>query len=186
MIEQLEPLTRHAGVRLAALVTDDGVPIAFCRPGDGESFDGEGGPAGTEVSAELEALAAGAVGLVGELASATGALSWRTPERICLRAVRGTLLMLRTSNAVLVVVLEAGMDPEGLRLPMDGIAARIQRVLRGMGEQSSAPTPNEPSNPPPSPLPSRSAGVAADAFGEEAGAVSRAENSEPNPDSTRR
>lgn len=184
MIEQLEPLTRHAGVRLAALVTDDGVPIAFCRPGEGEDFDGQEGPANPAPTAEMEALAAGAVGLIGELGAATGALSWKTPERICLRAVRGTLLMLRTSNAVLVVVLEAGMDPEGLRLPMDGIAARIQRVLRGMGEQTSTTPSPDFTSPPPSPLPSRPEDD--DVLGEEAGAISRAENSEPNPDSTRR
>ena len=50
-----------------------------------------------------------------------------------LRAAHGTLLMLPAAGAVLVVVLEGGLGPEQLWLPMEGAAARIQRHLRGMG-----------------------------------------------------
>lgn len=146
MIEVLEPLTQQPGVLLAALISADGVPVAM--------------PGARAVAVEharfgdSEALAALSAGWLDELTTSLGLLSCDAPRRVVLRAARGTLLLLRTSGAVLLVVLEAGLGPDELWLPMEGAVARIQRILRGMGQtvrsEESVPA-DDPE--PPGPLP---------------------------------
>jgi predicted regulator of Ras-like GTPase activity (Roadblock/LC7/MglB family) len=147
VIEVLQPLTQQPGVLLAALVSSDGVPVAA-----------PGSRAIRERSAEHasfgdpEALAALSAGWLDELTTSVGLLSCDAPRRVVLRAARGTLLLLRTSGAVLLVVLEAGLGPDALWLPMEGVVARIQRILRGMGEDYAHELEDLQ---PPSPLPKR-------------------------------
>ena len=147
MIEALQPLTQQPGVLLAALVSSDGVPVA--APGSRAMCEGSGEHAGF---GDPEALAALSAGWLDELTTSVGLLSCNAPRRVVLRAARGTLLLLRTSGAVLLVVLEAGLGPDELWLPMEGAVARIQRLLRGMGD-SQAQQLEDPQ--PPSPLPRR-------------------------------
>ncbi len=128
MIDVLEPLAQLPGVLLAALVSSDGVPVAV--PGSRTRGEDHG------PSADPEALAALSAAWLDELSSSVALLSCDSPRRVVLRAARGTLLLLRTSGAVLLVMLEAGLGPDALWLPMEGVAARIQRILRGMGEPS--------------------------------------------------
>ena len=149
MIEVLEPLTQQPGVLLAALISSDGVPVAM--PGARANHDGAAEHARF---GDSEALAALSAGWLDELASSVGLLSCDAPRRVVLRAARGTLLLLRTSGAVLLVVLEAGLGPDELWLPMEGAVARIQRILRGMG-QSSRSNESDDSSEPPSLLPGR-------------------------------
>ncbi len=130
MIEVLEPLAQLPGVLLVALVSHDGVPVAV--PGAPASGNDENLAFG-----DTEALAALSAGWLNELSESLGLLSCDSPRRVVLRAARGTLLLLRTSGAVLLVVLEAGLGPDELWLPMEGSVARIQRILRGMGEASA-------------------------------------------------
>ena len=78
-------------------------------------------------------LAALCASWMDELARSVGKISWALPQRAVLRAARGTLLMMPTSGAVLAVVLERDTAADSLWLPMEGVAARIQRVLRAMG-----------------------------------------------------
>ena len=144
MIEIIEPLARVPGVRMAALVTEDGVPVAV--PGR------HAAEAGLSAGAALDenALAALSAGWLAELTRAVGGLSWGSPRRVVLRAARGTLLILRASGAVLLVVLEGGLGPEELWLPMEGVAARIRRVVRGIKNAREW----EPTDGPPPALPS--------------------------------
>ena len=144
MIEIIEPLAQHPGVRVAALVTHDGMPVAI--PGrDLGPDEGVGGDPEVPFT-DGEALSALSVGLLDELGRGMNLISGGVPERVVLKAARGTLIMQQAAGAVLVVVLKDGLNPEDLRLPMDGAAARIQRSLRSM----RAETPAEP------PLPRRS------------------------------
>jgi predicted regulator of Ras-like GTPase activity (Roadblock/LC7/MglB family) len=138
----LEPLTRIPGVRTAALVTPDGVPI---------SVHGvvRASPTGTAQGAQavhkeqqtasddVQALAALATGWIGETSRAVAPLSWDAPRRLVLRAARGTLVVLQAPGALLLVVLESGMSPEELRVPMESATLRMQRQLRSMGSRSS-------------------------------------------------
>ncbi|MFT5286120.1 MAG: putative regulator of Ras-like GTPase activity (Roadblock/LC7/MglB family) [Planctomycetota bacterium] len=145
MIELLDPLVTQPGVILAALISDDGVPVAV----PGKKVGGEGLEAGGV--ADSNALAAICAGWMDELTERVSLLSCDAPRRVVLRATRATLLLLRTSGAVLLVVLEPGLGPDELWLPMEGVAARIQRILRGMGDSAVAESMGDIE--PPSPFP---------------------------------
>jgi len=151
VIEVLEPLAQQPGVLLAALVSHDGVPVAVPGARTTEKSADSGGVHNTY--GDPEALAALSAGWLDDLSTSVGLLSCDSPRRVVLRAARGTLLMLRTSGAVLLVVLEVGLGPDELWLPMEGVAARIQRILRGMGDASVLELDDVHSIP--GPLPSR-------------------------------
>lgn len=151
----LESLGAIPGVRAAALVTLDGVPIVVHEPARGRARrarsdadsnqDQESrsqaqaedliGPA--NFAADLEALAGLATGWMGEITRAVAPLSWSPPQRLVLRAARGTLVSLQAPGALLLVVLESGMRAEELRLPMEVVVARMQRHLRDVDSKRS-------------------------------------------------
>lgn len=126
----LEPLARIAGVRTAALITNDGVPI---------TVQGRAAPRGGGEAGELDALAALAAGWVSEINRATAPLAWDAPRHLVLRAVRGTLVAMQAPGALLVVVLESGASAEELRLPME---AAVGRMLRHLRQPSGAKSPS--------------------------------------------
>lgn len=119
----LEPLATIPGVRTTVLMTPDGVPI--CVQGAKGQKDPE--------TAEVHALAGLATGWIGEVTRAVAPLSWGAPQRYVLQAARGTLVILEAPGALLLVVLDGGLQPEDLRLPMDVAVQRIQRHVRGAG-----------------------------------------------------
>ena len=134
MKEILEPLARIPGVRTAVLVTSDGVPIAVRgQVGSMDALDRERD--WVDSAEDLDALAGLAAGWMGEIKRAVAPLSWHSPRRMTLRATRGTLVLQQTHGAVLLVILDRGMRAEELRLPMEAAEARLQRILRGMGDK---------------------------------------------------
>jgi hypothetical protein len=74
-----------------------------------------------------------------------------------MRAARGTLIVMQAPNAVLLVLLDGGMPPEELRLPMEAAIARMQRVLRG--GRKDAPSEEKPPGLFPAPKSNARAGV---------------------------
>lgn len=156
MKQFLETLARIPGVRMTALSTPDGVPIwhlalgaegrAMQRaPEEGDSEQGQG--------LDIHALSALATNWVVEVSRCCAPLSWDTPRRLVLRAARGTLLVQDAPGAVLVVLLEGGVRPEDLRLPMDSVVARMQRHLRSIETAEEERVPGSI----PGPLPWRNA-----------------------------
>lgn len=134
MNELLEPLAALPGVLMTALVTEDGVPVVV--PGRGEL--GSEAADAAHPYRDPDVLAALTASWMDELARSVGQLSWNTPERAVLRAARGTLLLLPTSGALLVAVIDRGLRPDELWLSLEGAAARVRRHLRGMGGRGSA------------------------------------------------
>lgn len=130
MKQVLEPLAAIPGVRMALLVSHDGVPVVV------RGKDGEDG--GVDLSAQSgESLAALASGWLNGITRSLAPQSWDAPERVVLRAARGTLVMLAAPGAVLLVHLARGASAEDLRLPMESAVARMQRVLRESRPNSS-------------------------------------------------
>jgi predicted regulator of Ras-like GTPase activity (Roadblock/LC7/MglB family) len=129
----LDPLVRIPGVRCALISTADGVPIAS-----------RGALDATSNKESDDALAGLVAGWLSSLGPSLGLVSWDLPQRIVLHAARGTLIVRRTSNAILLVVLELGSSAEELRLPLEAALNRLQRAARG-------PRPSAPS----APLPAR-------------------------------
>ncbi len=144
MKQFLETLARIPGVRTAALATPDGVPIwHLSQPasGRGQASAAQSGARSEGEAAhgpDVHALAALATSWVAEVSRSTSPLSWESPRRLVLRAARGTLIVQDAPGAILVVLLEGGVRPEDLRLPMDSVVARMQRHLRAI-ERPDAP-----------------------------------------------
>ena len=123
MKQVIEPLARIPGVRVALLVSHDGVPVVVRGNG------GEDG--GVDLTAQSgESLAALAAGWLNGLTRSLAPQSWDAPQRVVLRAARGTLIMLAAHGAVLLVQLARGARSEALRLPMESAVARMHRFLR--------------------------------------------------------
>ncbi len=143
MRDFLASLSCVPGMRTAVLVTHDGVPV-FTR---GSSF------AEDPQAAEVESLAALAVGWMDLLGRTVAPLSWNPARRAVLSCARATLVLQQASGAVLVVVLDPGASAEDLRLPMEATVARLERHLRALasgdrgaviGLGQSAPNPSAP------------------------------------------
>lgn len=130
MISALQPLADTPGVTRVMFLTPDGVPI--CVPGRLSATPDSGADA-QESDQVMEALAAIAANWYSDIAQAVGPLSWQAPVRGVLKASRGTLVLRCTRNAILLVLLARGQEPEDLRLPMDGTIARIERSLKQSG-----------------------------------------------------
>jgi predicted regulator of Ras-like GTPase activity (Roadblock/LC7/MglB family) len=127
--EVLEPLARVPGVRCAVMVSADGVPIAVQGRAAGQPGDDQGNGVGTSAE-DVNAFAGLAAGWLNEIRRSVDPLTWDPPQRVVLRSTRGTLILLSTRGAVLAVVLDRGMAPEELRLPMEAASARLMRLLR--------------------------------------------------------
>ena len=147
----LDPLTHVPGVRRAMLISRDGVPITHMTNSD--QLGRVDPRPWADSSEDVSAFAGMAAGLLAGIERSVDPLSWDAPSRIVMRAARGTLILLRTERATLTVELVRGMSPEELRLPMESVVARLQRVLaRDSNSNVAAPT-VEDIDGPPGPLP---------------------------------
>jgi predicted regulator of Ras-like GTPase activity (Roadblock/LC7/MglB family) len=147
MKQVLEPIARTPGVRLAMLVTPDGVPITVQGERRRTPDEKRAGGAerrvqnqGVDSADDVHALAALGSGWMSEVTRAVAPLSWSVPQRLVLSAARGTLIAMQAPGALLLVVLESGMRAEELRLPMEGAVARMQRHLRTIGHRTPEKT----------------------------------------------
>ena len=124
MIAYLQSLAPVPGVEYVLLVSHDGVPIAHA----GGTGEGE----------REQSLAALAAAWLNDIVMAVGPLTWSAPRRVCLRAARGTLVLRRSECACLGVVRGRDAAPEDVRLPMDGVLARVERARTSRGNASAA------------------------------------------------
>ena len=170
----LEPLARLPGVRTAALVTPDGVPICV----HGQRREPAPGDEPADASEDLNALSGLATGWMGEISRAVAPLSWDAPRRLVLRAARGTLVIVQAPGALLIVVFEVGMQPEELRLPMDVTVQRMQRQLRNFDRRGQGPAPE--AEQPAGLFPRKSSRPGASAPGQSTKPVGAAENAGPD------
>ncbi|MBM3988322.1 MAG: roadblock/LC7 domain-containing protein [Planctomycetes bacterium] len=129
MKEVLEPLAAIPGVRLALLVTPDGVPMASCGRASGPQPE------------DPSALSALVSGWLASLGPALGLASWEFGRRAVLRGTRGTLVARHAGSALLLVVLEPGTSADELRLPFEAALSRLARLARGARSQACAPPP---------------------------------------------
>ncbi|MBL8856889.1 MAG: hypothetical protein JNL28_00065 [Planctomycetes bacterium] len=155
----LEPLARIPGVRVAMLVTPDGVPIVIhgerraSRRADSNGTGRRRSDFGIQSTDDMQAWAALGTSWVRDVTRTIAPLSWSAPVRMVLHAARGTMITLQGPGAILLVVLDAGMSAEDLRLPMDGAVARMERKVR---ERESRDVPDVALDSQPTVLPLRS------------------------------
>lgn len=140
MREVIEPLTQVGGVRHAAVISSDGVPVAVLeRDGRAGEFVDRSGEDGAKLSGQrIDAMSFGALaaGWHDELARSVGQLSWDAPWRVVMVATQGTLVLQQGPGAVVLVVLEPGTPPESLAIPLDSAVARMERLLRSLGQHA--------------------------------------------------
>lgn len=137
MKEIIESLAQQPGVHLAALVMADGVPVIA----PGRSLHGPGARAsgeGSDPLPELDVLAGLCVGWIEEATRAIAPLSFESPQRALLRAARGSVLLRRCDDVLLLVVVGAGLVPEEMHLPIEAAAARLERVRRTRAANAGA------------------------------------------------
>ena len=143
MKEVLEPLAMIPGVKIASLISQDGVPITSTR---GAHAQGEE-TTPLDRDGELNGFTALASGWFADLTRATGRLSWSPPQRVVLRATKGEIVLLRAERVVVLVMLERGVSAEEVRVPMQGAMARMQRLIREL-ECLPGPVPSRPESQP--------------------------------------
>jgi len=132
--EVLEPLVRIPGVRFAAIISADGVPVALIEGEANSDQDTDF----VSAAGDQEAFAGLCAGWLAELKHSVAPLSWESPRRVVMRATRGAIVIYEGPGAILLVVLEHGAVPEELRVPMEGAASRMQRLLRQLSEAPAA------------------------------------------------
>ena len=140
----LDPLALIPGVRMTALISEDGVPIVTARGASRSAEDED--PQNIDQDDVLNSFTALAAGWLMEISRAVGQLSWSAPTRVVLRATQGEMVLQKAPGAVVLVVLERGVTAEELRVPMEGAIARMHRVLRNL---SQAPPPQTHTGQPP-------------------------------------
>ena len=133
----LDPLALIPGVRMTALISEDGVPIVTAR-GAGRTQQEDEDPQNIDQDEVLNSFTALAAGWLMEISRAVGQLAWSAPSRVVLRATQGEMVLQKAPGAVVLVVLERGVTAEELRVPMEGAIARMHRVLRNIS-QANAP-----------------------------------------------
>jgi predicted regulator of Ras-like GTPase activity (Roadblock/LC7/MglB family) len=155
VIAFLESLSRLPGVEYVLLISHDGVTIAHAG--------------GTSEGVREESFAALAASWLNDVTHAVAPLGWHTPERVCLRGARGTLVLRRSESACLVVLLGREAAPEDVRLSMDGTLARIERARHGRGRSTevaassaSAPVATDHDASAPGPIPYRTGSSSAE------------------------
>lgn len=126
MKDVLGPITIIPGVRFAAVVSLDGVPISYLR---GEQVQGDS-RCREEITAEFHAFGALAASCVAEFDRAGSQIQWTPSSRIVLEATRGVLVVHRAPRALLLTVLEHGVSAAEVSVPMSGAIARMERSLR--------------------------------------------------------
>lgn len=119
----VESLRRIGGVRMAALVMKDGVPVV-CEGGD---------PA-----LSPEALGALAAALMSDMERASASMSLPAPRRAVLRASRGSAVVQSFEHGMLVALLDAGAPLEQLCPALDAAVARLSRRAPRVEEPSPA------------------------------------------------
>ena len=147
----LDPLADIPGVRRAMLISKDGVPITHLT---NEDELGRVDPRPwADSSEDLSAFAGMAASLLVEIKRSVDPLSWSAPQRIEMRAARGTLVLVQVERATLTVELVRGMAPEELRLPIESVVARLQRVLARESKTNKVAEVTEEHESLPGPLP---------------------------------
>lgn len=152
MHDVLQPLTLQPGVKQAAVISADGVPVCVLERSSysgGEFVDctnsSQTSLEGQRIDpASLVALAAS---WVDDVMRAGGQIAWELPKRFVLCASQGTLVVQQGPNAHVMVVIEPSVSPETFALPLEASVERLHRLLRDLGrfdpEQSAAALPKQ-------------------------------------------
>ena len=149
MKDVLDSVTSQQGVRLAAIFSNEGVPLCIL-----EADSSAGGwvdiTTGSTVAidagrqqVDAASIVAFAASWVEDLARTSGGAGWDFEKRFSMIATEGALVVQLGPGANVLAVLEPGADPQSVHFPMDVAVERLHRLLRerGRSEQEQPPAP---------------------------------------------
>lgn len=151
MQDVLLELTQLPGVKQAAVISSDGVPLCVLERAGSAGADfidctttDRTSLAGQRIDpASLVALAAS---WIDDVMRAGGQIAWEVPKRFVLAASQGSLVVQHGPNAHVMVVLEPGTSTDLVALPLDVAVEKLQKLLRDLGrfdpDQSAAALPS--------------------------------------------
>ncbi len=151
MQEILRPLTLQPGVRLAAVISEDGVPVCVLErsPLDGGQFvdcTNSSQPSLEGQRIDPASLVALAASWVDDVMRAGGQIAWELPKRFVLSASQGTLVVQQGPNAHVMIVVEQSMPSETYALPLEAAVEHLHRLLRDLArfdpDQNAAALPS--------------------------------------------
>ena len=134
----LHELTQLPGVRLAAIISSDGVPLCVLERSGAAGADFIDCTSSGKISLhgqriEPASLVALAVSWVDDVMRAGGQITWEVPKRFVLAASQGVLVVHPGPNAHVMAVLEPGTSIGLVALPLDVAVERLQKLLRDLG-----------------------------------------------------
>ena len=138
MHDVLQPLTLQPGVKQAAVISADGVPVCVLERSSFSSGEFVDCTNSSQTSLEGQridpaSLVALAASWVDDVMRAGGQIAWELPKRFVLCASQGTLVVQQGPNAHVMVVVEPSVSPETFALPLEASVERLHRLLRDLG-----------------------------------------------------
>lgn len=151
MHDVLSGLTQQPGVKLAAIISSDGVPLCVLErssTGNGEFVDctNSSQPSLEGQRIDPASLVALAASWVDDVMRAGGQIAWEVPKRFVLSASQGTLVVQQGPNAHAMVVVEPSMSSATVTLALELAVERLHKLLRDLGrfdpDQNAAALPS--------------------------------------------
>lgn len=151
MRDVLDAITQEPGVKQAAVISGDGVPVLVLERGSFTHGDFVESTTASEATLEGQridpaSLVALAAAWVDDVVRAVGQLAWELPRRITLRSSQGTLIVQQGPHSHVMVVVDPSLAPEQFTLPLEAAVERLNRLLRDLGrfdpDQSAAALPS--------------------------------------------
>lgn len=138
MHDVLQPLTLQPGVKQAAVISADGVPVCVLERSSFMSGEFVDCTNSSQTSLEGQridpaSLVALAASWVDDVMRAGGQIAWELPKRFVLCASQGTLIVQQGPNAHVMVVVEPSVSPQTFALPLEASVERLHRLLRDLG-----------------------------------------------------
>ncbi len=150
MQEILSELTQLPGVRQAAVISSDGVPVCVLERSGGAGGQFIDCTSASQASLEGQridtaSLVALAASWVDDVMRAGSQIAWELPKRFVLAASQGSLIVQQGPNAHVMIVLEPGTSTDLVSLPLEVAIERLHKRLRDLGrfdpDQSPAALP---------------------------------------------
>lgn len=138
MQEVLSGLTQLPGVKQAAVISSDGVPVCVLERSSSKSGEFVDCTNSSQPSLEGQridpaSLVALAASWVDDVMRAGGQIAWELPKRFVLAASQGSLVVQQGPNAHVMVVVEPGTSTDLVSLPLEVAVEQLHKLLRDLG-----------------------------------------------------
>ena len=140
MRDVLQSVTSIPGVQVAAVFSDDGLPLcileADAATSEWHDRTAASGLAVESLRIDPASIVAFAASWVEDLCHTGASADWGFERRFTLVATEGTLVVQLGPAANVLAVLEPGVAADSVAFPMEVAVERLQRLLRGLGRRN--------------------------------------------------